>query len=118
MVISTLIDIEVVFRKNTNIKKKKMIDSKNININIVNRILEVCEIFPKLSGLNRLSPKNLMKKTENCEVSIKEEVNYLKSKDVILFDLSFYEIWLDIQITLKYDDIIVKKIKFELKLFR
>ena len=116
MVISTLIDIEVVFRKNTNIKKKIMIDSKNININILNRkILEVCEIFPKLSGLNRLSPKNLMKKTENGEVSIKEEVNFLKSKDVILFDLSFYEIWLDIQMTLKCDDIIVKKIKFELK---
>ena len=93
-----------------------MIDSKNININILNRkILEVCEIFPKLSGLNRLSPKNLMKKTENGEVSIKEEVNFLKSKDVILFDLSFYEIWLDIQMTLKCDDIIVKKIKFELK---
>lgn len=116
MVISTLIDIEVVFRKNTNIKKKIMIDSKNININILNRkILEVCEIFPKLSGLNRFSPKNLMKKTENGEVSIKEEVNFLKSKDVILFDLSFYEIWLDIQMTLKCDDIIVKKIKFELK---
>ena len=56
-----------------------------------------------------------MKKTENGEVSIKEEVNFLKSKDVILFDLSFYEIWLDIQMTLKCDDIIVKKIKFELK---
>ena len=56
-----------------------------------------------------------MKKTENGEVNIQEEVNFLKSKDVILFDLSFYEICLDIQITWKYDDIIVKKIKFELK---
>ena len=40
-----------------------------------------------------------MKKTENGEVNIQEEVNFLKSKDVILFDLSFYEICLDIQIT-------------------
>ena len=116
MVISTLIDIEVVFRKNTNIKKKIMIDSKNINMNILNRkILEVCEIFPKLSGLNRLYPINLMKKTENGEIYIKEGVNNLKSKDIIIFDLIFYEIWLDIQMTLKCGNTIVKKIKFELK---
>ena len=116
MVISTLIDIEVVFRKNTNIKKKIMIDSKNINMTILNRkILEVCEIFPKLSGLNKLSPINLMKITENGEINITEEVTFLKSKDIILFDLTFHEIWLDIQMTLKCGNIIVKKIKFELK---
>ena len=110
MVISTLIDIEVVFRKNTNIKKKIMIDSKNINMNILNRkILEVCEIFPKLSGLNRLYPINLMKKTENGEIYIKEGVNNLKSKDIIIFDLIFYEIWLEIQMTLKCGNTILKK---------
>ena len=117
MISSNLIDIEVMFRNNTNIKKKIMIDSRNINVDLLNRkILEVCEIFPKLSGLNKLSPENLMKKTENGEIKLKEEANFLKSKDIILFDLLFYEVWLDIQMTLKCDDIIVKKIKFELKL--
>ena len=117
MISSNLIDIEVMFRNNTNIKKKIMIDSRNINFDLLNRkILEVCEIFPKLSGLNKLSPENLMKKTENGEIKLKEEANFLKSKDIILFDLLFYEVWLDIQMTLKCDDIIVKKIKFELKL--
>ena len=52
MVSSNLIDVEVMFRNHTNIKKKIMIDSKNNTMqNLINRILEVCEIFPKLSGL-------------------------------------------------------------------
>lgn len=94
-----------------------MIDSRNINFDLLNRkILEVCEIFPKLSGLNKLSPNNLMKKTENGEIKLKEEANFLNSKDIILFDLLFYEAWLDIQMTFKCDNYIVKKIKFELKL--
>ena len=86
MVISTLIDIEVVFRKNTNIKKKIMIDSKNINMNILNRkILEVCEIFPKLSGLNRLYPINLMKKTENGE-GLSQDINAPKKINISMTD--------------------------------
>ena len=52
MVSSNLIDVEVMFRNHTNIKKKIMIDSKNNNMSVLkSKILEVCEIFPKLSGL-------------------------------------------------------------------
>ena len=116
MVSSNLIDVEVMFRNHTNIKKKIMIDSKNNTMqNLINRILEVCEIFPKLSGLNKLKVKNLKKKTEkNEEIDLIEGVNFLKPKDVILFDLSFQEVWLDIQMTLICGDL-KKKIQFELR---
>ena len=107
MVSSNLIDVEVMFRNHTNIKKKIMIDSKNNTMqNLINRILEVCEIFPKLSGLNKLKVKNLKKKKEkNEEIDLIEGVNFLKPKDVILFDLSFQEVWLDIQMTLICGDL-------------
>ena len=115
MVSSNLIDVEVMFRNHTNIKKKIMIDSKNNNMSVLkSKILEVCEIFPKLSGLYHLSPINLKKKTENSEIDLIEEANFLKSKDIILFDLSFHEVWLDIQMTLVCDELI-KKIQFELR---
>ena len=115
MVSSNLIDVEVMFRNHTNIKKKIMIDSKNNNMSVLkSKILEVCEIFPKLSGLYHLLPINLKKKTENGEIDLIEEANFLKSKDIILFDLSFHEVWLDIQMTLICDELI-KKIQFELR---
>jgi hypothetical protein len=115
MVSSNLIDVEVMFRNHTNIKKKIMIDSKNNNMSVLkSKILEVCEIFPKLSGLYHLLPINLKKKTENSEIDLIEEANFLKSKDIILFDLSFHEVWLDIQMTLECDELI-KTIQFELR---
>ena len=115
MVSSNLIDVEVMFRNHTNIKKKIMIDSKNNNMSVLkSKILEVCEIFPKLYGLYHLLPINLKKKTENGEIDLIEEANFLKSKDIILFDLSFHEVWLDIQMTLVCDELI-KKIQFELR---
>ena len=64
------------------------------------RIREVCEIYSKLSGLNGLSAYHFQKKTENGLVDLKETGligDSIKSKDVIYFELSFHEIWLDIE---------------------
>lgn len=69
-----------------------------------NRISEVCESYPKLSGLNALVPKNFKKKTENGFVELKPMGligENIQPRDLLYFDLHFYEIWLDIQMALE-----------------
>lgn len=84
------------------------------------QISEVCDSFPKLSGLNSLTATNLLKKTDNGLVQLKESGligESIKGKDVIYFDLSFYETWLDIEMTLECGNRSYK-IKFDLKVIR
>lgn len=84
------------------------------------RISEVCDIFLKLSGLNSLTATNLRKKTDNGLISLKEIGligESIKAKDIIYFDLSFYETWLDIEMTLECGNRSYK-MKFELKVIR
>jgi hypothetical protein len=81
------------------------------------RIGEIIEKFPKLSGLTGLQAKNLCIRTEKGYLQINsEEVmgNSIKSKDVILFELEFSEIWLEVEMTLQSEDKCLK-ISFDLK---
>lgn len=83
------------------------------------------EKFPKFSGLNHTKAINLQKRTEKDLISIQEENekdnvligDYINSRDTILFDLEFTEIWLEVEMVLIADDANKpsNKINFELK---
>ncbi len=81
------------------------------------RIGEIIEKFPKLSGLTGLSAKHLCIRTEKGLTPINSEEimgSSIKSKDVIIFELDFTEVWLEVEMTLQSTDICLK-ISFELK---
>jgi hypothetical protein len=81
------------------------------------RIGEIIEKFPKLSGLTGLQAKNLCIKSEKGLLPIlSDEImgNSIKSKDTIIFELEFSEIWLEVEMTLQSEDKSLK-ISFELK---
>ena len=117
MVSSNLIDIEVIFTNHPDIRRKLMVEVYDDMSLLNSRIREVCEIYSKLSGLNGLSAYHFQKKTENGLVDLKETGligDSIKSKDVIYFELSFHEIWLDIEMTLESGGLSTQ-ISFELK---
>lgn len=117
MVFTNLIDIEVIFTNHPDIRRRLMLETKDAMSILNNRILEACEIYPKLSGLSGLSVKSFKKKTEKGFVELKSSGvigDMIKPKDIIYFDLSFYEIWLDIKMTLESGKI-SSQISFELK---
>ena len=117
MVPSNLIDIEVIFTNHPEIRRKLMVEVYDDMSLLNSRIREVCEIHSKLSGLNGLSAYHYKKKTENGLVDLKETGligDSIKSKDVIYFELSFHEIWLDIDMTLE-SGTLSTQISFELK---
>lgn len=81
------------------------------------RICEIIEKFPKLSGLTGLQAKNLCIKSEKGLLPIlSDEImgNSIRSKDIIIFELEFSEIWLEVEMTLQSEDKNLK-ISFELK---
>lgn len=85
------------------------------------RICEIIEKFPKLSGLTGLSAKNLCVKNEKgvaglAQLNTEDDIigNLIKPKDVIIFELEFSEIWLEVEMTLKSQNKNLK-IAFELK---
>ena len=117
IVSSDLIDIEVLLKNNTYIKSKMIVDPCDNMELLYMRICEIIEKFPKLSGLNGLIAKDLAKKSPTGLVSIKKEGNIgdsIKPKDVIIFDLEFSEIWLEVEMALESEDNNLK-ITFELK---
>lgn len=62
---------------------------------------------------------NLQKKTDKCLIQIKEEFkigDYLNSKDIILFDISYSEFWLEVEMCLTSQDKRPMKISFDLKI--
>lgn len=80
------------------------------------RICEIIEKFPKLSGLSGLTAKDLCLKTEKGLLPIKCEKigDMLKAKDLIIFELDFFEFWLEVEMTLECDSRSLQ-ISFELK---
>lgn len=86
------------------------------NKELQKRIVELVEKFPKLSGLSELVAKNLSLKTEKglIPISDKNLDSFIKSRDVIFFDLEFNEIWLEIEMTLISEDNNFK-MSFEIK---
>ena len=63
------------------------------------------EIFPKLSGLDKLKVTNLSKKEGNKwnELNNSDDIikNHIKQKDVVYFDLFFSDLWVDVLMTTK-----------------
>ena len=99
IVFSEIIDIEVSYVNLPKIKRKIMFEAKDDMMQLNNRILEVCGHFPKLSNLKKLTIKNCKKKTEKGYVDLKCVGiigNSLKSKDLIVFDLNFTDIWIEV----------------------
>ena len=85
--------------------------------NLCNTIKDVFEIFPKLSGLTNLRVIDLQKKIDNVFTKLKMNCKIkeqIQPKDIIYFDLSFSDVWVEIAMTIT-DDILIKKINFELK---
>jgi len=80
------------------------------------RIVEIVEKFPKLSGLSELATKDLSYKTEKGLIPITDKKldSFIKPKDIIIFDLEFSEIWLEIEMTLRSEENNLK-ICFEMK---
>ena len=84
---------------------------------LCNTIKDVFEIFPKLSGLSNLRVIDLQKKVENVFTKLKMNCKIkeqIQSKDIIFFDLSLSDVWVEIAMTIT-DDILIKNINFELK---
>lgn len=84
------------------------------------------EKFPKFSGLNHTKAINLQKKSEKGLITIKADSekdnfligDYINSRDTIIFDLEFSEIWLEVEMLLSCEGVTNKasnKINFELK---
>lgn len=80
------------------------------------RIVEIVEKFPKLSGLSELATKDLCYITEKglIPISDKKLDSFIKPKDIIIFDLEFSEIWLEIEMSLRSEENNLK-ISFEMK---
>lgn len=81
------------------------------------RICEIIEKFPKLSGLSGINTKNLLVKNEKGDVPLCYDVylkNLIKAKDVVIFELDFKEIWLEVEMNLNSEDKNLN-ILFELK---
>ena len=116
--LSSLIVIEVISTNHPEISKKIMVDASDEMSLLMTRIRNVCEYYKKLSGLNGLCVKNLKKKTENGYLDLEEDWligNYIQSKDVICFELSFSEIWLDIKMNLEKNNSFTTQFSLELK---
>src|SRR5690349_18301855 len=67
------------------------------------KICERIEKFSKISGLHGYSAKNLFKIVDKSIVYIKNEGkigDFINAKDVIYFELSFTEIWLEVEMSL------------------
>ena len=100
-----ILEINLYFSSNMKFHKKIMIDSKEEMMMLKIRIKEVCEIFPKISGLNSIKIINIKKKIgenkfedlNNFEGKIGD---FLENKDIILFDIFFVEIWLECEMKL------------------
>ena len=95
-----------------------MVDASDEMTLLITRIRNVCECYKKLSGLNGLCVKNLKKKTENGYLDLEEDWligNYIQSKDIICFELSFSEIWLDIKMNLEKNNSFTTQFSLELK---
>lgn len=95
-----------------------MVDASDEMSLLITRIRNVCECYKKLSGLNGLCVKNLKKKTENGYLDLEEDWligNYIQSKDIICFELSFSEIWLDIKMNLEKNNSFTTQFSLELK---
>ena len=100
-----ILEINLYFSSNMKFHKKIMIDSKEEMMMLKIRIKEVCEIFPKISGLNSIKIINIKKKVaenkyEDLNISEGKIGDNLESKDIVLFDIFFVEIWLECEMKL------------------
>ena len=117
---ANLLDIEVVFVKNKNISGRLLVEGNQLIYSLCTSIKDMLDIFPKLKDLNSIQVYNLKKKEGNTwKLLVMDKLikDSIKQKDVIYFDLWFNDVWVDITMTLKYnnDESKINKIAFELK---